>query len=83
MSATLSGLIALENATLLNDSASTISFNGQMWLMLGHILMGIFRYYNASNLSFSDVSQYFLWIHVQIILFNIFNLYLLCTGSQI
>ena len=65
MSATLSGLIALENATPLDDPPSTISFDGQMWLSQGHILTGIFRYYNAFNKSFPDIGQYFVWIHVR------------------
>ena len=64
MSATLSGLVALENATSVEDSPSTLSFDGQIWLGLGRILTGVFRYYNASNLSFPDVGQYFAWIHV-------------------
>ena len=33
MSTTLSGLIAFENATPLEDSPSTISFNSQMWIL--------------------------------------------------
>ena len=64
MSATLSGLIALENGTTLEDSPSTLSFDGQMWLRPENILTGSFRYYNSSNLTFPDVGQYFAWIHV-------------------
>jgi len=64
MSATLSGLIALENPSLLDKSLSTVSFDGQMWLAPGHVLTGIFRYYNTSNISFPDVGQYFVWIHI-------------------
>ena len=65
MSVTLSGLIALKNATPVDDSPSTISFDGQMWLSPGHILTGMFRYYNAFNRSFPDVGQFFVWIHVR------------------
>jgi len=64
MSATLSGLIALENPTSLDDSPSTLSFDGQMWLSATHILTGVFQYYNVSNLSFPNVGQYFAWIHI-------------------
>jgi len=65
MSATLSGLMALENPMPLDDSPSTVSFDGQMWLGPEQILTGIFRYYNSSNINFPDLGQYFLWIHVR------------------
>jgi hypothetical protein len=64
MSATLSGLIALENPTAIDGLPSSLTFDGQMWLGPGRILTGIFRYYNASNNTFPDVGQYFAWIHV-------------------
>ena len=65
MSATLSGLMALENPTPLDESPSTVSFDGQMWLGPEQILTGVFRYYNSSNMAFPDVGRYFLWIHVR------------------
>ena len=64
MSATISSLIALENTTPSDKSASTLSFDGQMWLSPRQILTGIFHYYNSSNISFPDIGQYFAWIHV-------------------
>ena len=64
MSVTISGLIALENGTTLEDSPSILSFDGQMWLGPENILTGNFRYYNSSNLTFPDIGQYFAWIHV-------------------
>ncbi|KAN0107268.1 hypothetical protein V8E52_010320 [Russula decolorans] len=64
MSATLSGLIVLENPRPVEESALSVTFDGQIWLGPGRILTGIFRYYNSSNLSFPDVGQYFAWIHV-------------------
>ena len=74
MSATLSGLMALENLTPLEDSPSTVSFDGQMWLGPEQILTGAFRYYNSSNIAFPDVGQYFLWIHVCQLSFTSFTL---------
>ena len=68
MSATLSGPIALEDAKPQDDSPSSVSFDGQMWLGQGQILTGMFRYYNAYNLTFPDVGQYFAWIHVHVTL---------------
>jgi hypothetical protein len=65
MSATLSGLIVLENPRPVEESALSVTFDGQIWLGPGRILTGIFRYYNSSNLSFPDVGQYFAWIHVR------------------
>jgi hypothetical protein len=65
MSATLSGLIVLENARPVEGSPSSIMFDGQMWLGTGRILTGIFRYYNSTNDSFPDIGQYFSWIHVR------------------
>lgn len=72
MSTTLSGLIALENPTVIDGSASSLTFDSQMWLGPGRILMGTFRYYNTSNYSFPDVGQYFSWIHVSqnLLIFN-------------
>ena len=64
MSAMLSGLMALENPTPLDDSTSTVSFDGQMWLGPEQILIGVFRYYNSLNINFADFGQYFLWIHI-------------------
>ena len=80
MSATLSGPIALENPSPLEDSPSTICFDGQMWLSPTQVLTGLFRYYNLSNVSFPDVGQYFVWIHVCNPFTIIFRLYLLCIG---
>jgi hypothetical protein len=65
MSATLSGLIILENARPVDGSPSSVTVDGQMWLAPGRSLMGEFRYYNSTNESFSDVGQYFAWIHVR------------------
>lgn len=65
MSATLSGLIVLENARPVDDAPSSVMFDGQMWLGPGRILTGIFRYYNSSNYSFPEVGHYFAWIHVR------------------
>jgi len=70
MSATLSGLMALENPTPLEDSPSTLSFDGQMWLGPQQILTGIFRYYNSSNTAFPNIGQYFSWIHVRLFTFS-------------
>jgi len=64
MSATLSGLIILENPRPVDGSPSSMTFDGQMWLMPGRSVTGEFRYYNSSNESFSDVGLYFAWIHV-------------------
>ena len=64
MSATLSGIIVLENASTVDGLPSTIQFQGQMWLGEGRVLIGKYRYYNTYNLSFDDVGQYFAWIHV-------------------
>src|SRR6266849_2055517 len=71
MSATLSGLIVLENPRPVDAAPSSIVFDGQMWLAPGHILTGTFHHYNSDNFSFSDISQYFTWIHV-----SLFFLYL-------
>lgn len=83
LSATLSGLIALENATPLDNSPSTISFDGQMWLSPTSILTGIFRYYNASNISFPDMGQYFAWIHMRKSFFIIIHINICYTGCKI
>jgi hypothetical protein len=64
MSATLSGIIVLENATAVEGLPSTVSFYGQVWLRPGRILTGLFRHYNANNLSFPDVGHFFTWVHV-------------------
>ena len=81
MSATLSGLIALENASPMEDSPSTITFDGQMWLGPERILTGLFRYYNSSNISFPDIGQYFAWIHVSSYYFLFYTLIL--AGCEI
>ena len=82
MSTTLSGLIALENPMPSEDSPSTISFDGQMWLSPSHILIGIFHYYYSLNISFPDIGQYFVWIHVRNRHFQFFHsLYLLLNRS--
>ncbi len=67
MSATLSGLIVLENARPVDGQPPlSVMFDGQMWLgPPGRILTGIFRYYNSSNYSFPEVGHYFAWIHVR------------------
>ena len=70
MSATLSGLMALENPTPLEDSSSTVFFDGQMWLGPQQILTSIFHYYNLSNIAFANIRQYFLWIHVYLFTFS-------------
>ena len=64
MSAMLSGLIVLENPKPVDDSPSSVEFDGQMWISSQCILTGLFRYYNSSNDIFPDISQYFAWIHV-------------------
>lgn len=64
MSATLSGLIILENPRPVDGLPSSIIFDGQMWLAPGRILTGEFRYYNSTNEFFSKVGKYFAWIHV-------------------
>ena len=70
MSATLSGLIMLENARPVDGSPSSVMFDGQMWLQPGHALTGMFRHYNSSNDTFPEVGQYFAWIHVHGVLCN-------------
>lgn len=66
MSATLSGLIVLENARPVDGlTSSSVMFDGQMWLGPGRTLAGTFRYYNSSNYSFPEVGHYFAWIHVR------------------
>ena len=64
MSATLSGLIVLENARPVDGLPLSVVFDGQMWLGPGRVLTGIFRHYNSSNDSFPDVGYFFAWIHV-------------------
>lgn len=64
MSATLSGIIVLENPRPVEGSPSSIMFDGQMWLGPGRVLTGIFRYYNSSNDTFPEVGRFFAWIHV-------------------
>jgi len=64
MSATLSGLIVLENARPVDGAPLSVTFDGKMWLGPECILTGIFRYYNSSNDTFPEVGQYFTWIHV-------------------
>jgi hypothetical protein len=67
MSATLTGLIVLENARRPVDGYPlSVMFDGQMWLGHGRVLTGIFRYYNSSNYSFpKEPGRYFAWIHVR------------------
>ena len=83
MSATISGLIALENPTPLEESPLTLSFDGQMWLAQDHILTSAFRYYNVSNQDFPDVGQYFAWIHVHFTPSYFFTLTSLFLDCQI
>jgi hypothetical protein len=64
MSATISGIIVLENASPVNGLPLTVCFDGQIWLGAGHILTGSFHYYNATNDTFPDIGHYFAWIHV-------------------
>jgi hypothetical protein len=64
MSATISGLIVLENPRAVDGSPSSIEFDGQMWLGTERSLTGIFRYYNAFNDTFPDIGYFFAWIHV-------------------
>jgi hypothetical protein len=65
MSATLSGLIVLENARRpVGGYPLSVMFDGQMWLGT-RPLTGIFRYYNSSNYSFPEVGHYIAWIHVR------------------
>jgi hypothetical protein len=56
MSATLSGVIALENARPIDGSLSSIMFDRQIWLGPECVLTGIFCHYNSSNESFPEVS---------------------------
>ena len=80
MSATLSGLIVLENARPVDDAPSSVMFDGQMWLGPGRIILtGIFRYYNSSNYSFPEVGHYFAWIHVRYSKFRV----ALCVSSPV
>lgn len=64
ISATVLELIMLKNVRLVNSSSSLITFDGQMWLESECILTGIFCYYNSFNDSFSNIGQYFAWIHI-------------------
>lgn len=67
MSATLSGLIVLENARPDDDGLPlSVLFDGQMWLGPERILTGTFRYYNSPNYSFPEIGNYFAWIHVRV-----------------
>ena len=71
MSATLSGLIVLENARPVSDKLPlSVMLDGQMWLGPKRILTGIFRYYNSSKYPFPEVGNYFAWIHVRIMNFK-------------
>ena len=51
-----------------------------MWLGQGRVLTGMFRYYNAYNLSFPDIGQYFAWIHVR---FTLLTVYLSTYTAQV
>ncbi|KAF8487728.1 hypothetical protein F5888DRAFT_1810483 [Russula emetica] len=64
MSATLSGVVVLENVGTVEGLPSTICFNGQMWLAPEQTLTGVFRYYNTYNATFPEIGTYFAWIHV-------------------
>jgi hypothetical protein len=64
MSATVSGLIVLENPRPVDGLPSSVEFDGQMWLSPQCILTGIFRYYNSSRDTFPEIGHYFSWIHV-------------------
>ena len=77
------GLIALENAMPLDDSPSTVSFDGQIWLAPGHILTGIFWYYDFLNILFPDIGQYFVWIHVSKMFTTLIHRGLHYTGRKI
>jgi hypothetical protein len=65
MSATLSGLIVLENPRPVDGSPSSLEFDGQMWLSPQCVLTGMFRYFNSSRDTFPEVGHYFSWIHVR------------------
>ena len=69
MSATITGLITLENGTPVEDSPRSLIFDGQIWLGPGCALTGMFRYYNSNNDSFPPIGHYFAWIHVRRLLF--------------
>jgi hypothetical protein len=83
MSATLSGLIVLENARPVDGLPLSVTFDGQMWLGPGRILTGEFRYYNSSNDTFPDIGQYFTWIHVRRTLSIFPGVCLHLTGCEI
>ena len=73
MSATLSGLVVLENARQLDGLPLSVLFDGQMWLGPGHVLTGIFRYFNSSKDSFPEIGHYFAWIHVCEVKFRVYS----------
>jgi hypothetical protein len=83
MSATLSGIIIVENPKLVDDSPSSLTLDGQMWLGPGHVLTGVFNYYNSSNLSFVDFTHYLSWIHVRTFPLPLFSLRLPSIDCQI
>lgn len=65
MSATIIGMVVLENARSLDGSPSTVIFDGKMWLGAGHVLRGGFRYDNNSNEVLPDIGHYIAYIHVR------------------
>jgi hypothetical protein len=64
MSATFSGPIVLENPESVEGSSRTVELDGQMWLDVGNVLTGKFRYFNTAEIIFNDIGYFFAWIHV-------------------
>jgi hypothetical protein len=64
----ISDIIVLENVSPVNGLSLTVCFDGQIWLGASHILTGSFRYYNATNDTFPNISHYFAWIHIHLLM---------------